>query len=289
MTILKVGIGYVSHSVGVLSEGIHSCLDLISATLSYFTVRVAIKPADQEHPFGHGKIETLSSLFEAILLMIAAFFIIYEGTQQVFDPKPIQYQNMSILIMFISAVASVFAYRHNALVAKQTESSALHVNALHFLADAMTSAGILIGLVLLQITHWPLIDPLMAFVVAIYILIISIPQIKNALLELSDFQLPHAEIQMVQSILNNWKSGVIEAHDLRTRKSGATRHMDFHLVVCRHLTVENSHTVCDELESKIKQNLAGASITIHVEPCAHATPQCQTTCTKYEIGHKKFE
>jgi cation diffusion facilitator family transporter len=271
---------YFSNSVSVLSEGVHSFLDLVSAAISFFTVKEAGKPADEDHPFGHGKIETLSSLFESILLAIAAAIIFFEGINHLRNPEPIEHAGFAIATIFISLVVSYAIYRHNSAAAQETESSALHVNALHFLSDVIASLGVLAGLVLMKLTGWTVIDPIIAFVVAIYILIISAKQVRGALLELADTQLPEEEIQRIRSLLVTSSGEMIEAHDLRTRKSGAVRHIDFHLVVCGQMTVEASHSLCDELEGKINQVFPRASINIHVEPCEKETHPCHPSCLK---------
>ncbi len=274
----KLGTAYVSNSVGVLSEGLHSLLDLISAALSCFTVVEAGKPADKEHPFGHGKIETLSSLFEALLLLLAACLITYEGIAHLQNPEPIYHQGLAIFVMVFSLVVNFLAYRHNSSAAVQTESRALHVNALHFLADVVASLGILLGLVVMELTGWLWIDPVIAFAVAGYILIVSGKQVKEALQELADVQLPEHEIAALQSLLKSYESRMIETHDLRTRKSGAIRHLDFHLVVCGRTSVDASHALCDEIEAKINEVFPHSSVTIHVEPCEREKTQCHLTC-----------
>jgi cation diffusion facilitator family transporter len=268
----------MSNSVGVLSEGIHSFLDLVSAALSFFTVREAGKPADKEHPYGHGKIETLSSLFESLLLTVAAGLISYEGIAHFEHPEPVRHQGMAIGVILVSVVVSYFTYRHNSTAARTTDSSALHVNALHFLSDVVASLSVLVGLILMKITGWVLIDPLIALAVGAYILLISAKQVKEALVELTDTQLPEKEIAVLHVLLDSFKDRAIEAHDLRTRKSGATRHIDFHLVVCGQMSVEKSHTYCDEMEQKIMEVFPNASINIHVEPCEKERTQCHLTC-----------
>lgn len=269
---------FVSGSVGLLSEGLHSFLDVVSAALSYFTVREAGKPADEDHPFGHGKIETLSSLFESLLLVIAAGLIVYEGFSHLQHPEPIHHTGLAMIAMVVSLIVSFLVYRHNAQAARIAESSALHVNALHFLSDVVASLGVLVGLLVLKLTGWLIIDPLMAFAVAAYILIISAKQVKEAILELSDRQLPQSEIDEIRAILERFHARSIEAHDLRTRRSGATRHIDFHLVVCGQMSVNQSHAVCDEIELKIAERFPTASVNIHVEPCETERPDCLKTC-----------
>jgi cation diffusion facilitator family transporter len=253
-------------------------LDLVSAAISYFTVRTAGKPADEDHPFGHGKIETLSSLFESLLLAIAAGLIFYEAVDHFQHPEPISHSGLAIGVISISIIASYLVYRHNLSAARDTESSALHVNALHFLSDVVASMGVLVGLILMKVTGILWIDPFIAVLVAVYILAISVKQVIHALLELSDIQLPDHEIQTIREILKSFEGKMIEAHDLRTRKSGATRHIDFHLVVCGQLSVDASHSLCDEIENKLTETFPRVSVNIHVEPCEKELTQCHLTC-----------
>jgi cation diffusion facilitator family transporter len=279
LTAAKMGAAAISNSVGVLSEGIHSSLDLVSAALSFFTVRVAGKPADHDHPFGHGKIETLSSLFESLLLVAAAVWISVEAVDHFRNPHPTQHGWIPIGVMILSLGVSFFAYRHNLQAARETQSSALEVNALHFLADVLASGGVLVGLILLELTGWVYLDPLIAVAVAGYILWASMHQVKGALEELADTQLPASEVEQIASIVHEHRGGLVQAHDLRTRRSGATRHIDFHLVVCGHMTVDASHQVCDELEAKILNVFPQASVHIHVEPCEKERSACQVNCS----------
>ncbi len=278
LTAFKLAVAGVSGSVGLLSEGVHSFLDVVSAALSYFTVREAIKPADEDHPFGHGKIETLSSLFESLMLVVAASLIVYEGIDHLRHPEPVHYQFLAMATMGVSIVVSWIVYRHNRGAAIAAESSALHVNALHFLSDVVASLGVLIGLGLLKLTGLLVIDPIMAFLVAAYILAVSARQVQAAIFELSDRQLPGSEIEELWRILESFEGRAIEAHDLRTRRSGATRHIDFHLVVCGQMSVNESHAVCDEIEARIIERFPTASVNIHVEPCETERTGCAKTC-----------
>lgn len=255
-----------------MSEGIHSFLDVVSAALSFFTVREAGKPADHGHPFGHGKIETLSSLFEALLLVLAGAWICFEAVESFRHPRPLRYEGAAIAVITISGLVSFAAYRHNYKAALETGSRALRVNALHFLSDVVASGGVLAGLVVLKFTGWVAIDAIVALAVALYILVISWSQVREALLELTDSRLPDAEIRAIEQVLTRFRAyeKIEEAHDLRSRRSGSTRHIDFHLVVCRYMTVEESHQVCDEIELELSRILPGASVNIHVEPCEEA-------------------
>jgi cation diffusion facilitator family transporter len=169
-------------------------------------------------------------------------------------------------------------YKHNSKAAFEVDSSALETNALHFLADVMASVAVIIALILVRITGWLWIDAVMAFGVAAYILIVSAKQVKSAMLELLDAQLPNSEVAQIRRVLDSFKNRGIQTHDLRTRRSGSIRHIDFHLVCCGKITVGESHAVCDEMETELGKVFQGASVTIHVEPCEHETPDCHKAC-----------
>jgi cation diffusion facilitator family transporter len=278
LTIFKIVVGWLSGSAAVLSEGLHSFLDLVSAAVSFFTVREAVKPADEDHPFGHGKIETLSSLFEALLLLVAAGIMVFEGCDHLIHPAPLHYQGLAVIAIFVSMGVSYFMYRHNRTAAHEAESSALEMNALHFLADVVASLAVIIALVVVRFTGWLWVDAVMAFFVAAYILIISAKQVKGALSDLLDAQLPEFEVKNIRRVLDGYKARGIQTHDLRTRRSGAVRHIDFHLVCCGKMTVGESHSVCDEMEEVLAKVYPRVSVTIHVEPCDHETPNCHATC-----------
>lgn len=283
MTGFKLAAGLVSGSIGVLSEGVHSALDVVSAAVAFVSIRAAGKPADIDHPYGHGKFETISSFFESVLLAAAGAWMVWEGVVHIREPHVIEHQGLAIAVLGISSLASLGMYRHNMLAAGVTESSAIHVNALHFLADSVAGIGVIAGLFLIRWTGWLWIDPLMAFGVAAYVISISYRQARRAFDELSDSQLPEEELARVRSILEDATQAgeagqVLEAHDLRTRRAGATRHMDFHLVVCGALSVSRSHEVCDQLEERLLGDFPGASVTIHVEPCEHHRTRCPETC-----------
>lgn len=279
LTVFKLGVGWVTGSAGVMAEGVHSFLDLISAAIAFFTVREAAKEADLEHPFGHGKFETLSSLVESLLLIGAGALIIWDSVEKFGDPQPIAHEGLAIGTIALSMVISYWVYRQNKRAAAETDSAAIEVNALHFLSDVVASGGVLAGLLLMKATGWLWIDPLMAFAVGAYILGISHRQVRSALRELLDTRLPEDEVKRLRGILKSFQGRVVEAHDLRTRKSGAVRHVDFHLLVCGYLTVNHSHKICDEMEDAIEKEFPRSSVSIHVEPCGHdGVAKCTRPC-----------
>ncbi len=292
LTAVKLTAAYWSGSIGVLSEGIHSGLDLVSAGVAYYSIREAGKPADLEHPYGHGKIETLSSLLESFLLVLAALFIVFEGISHARHPEPIAHTGFAIATIAFSLFVSYFVFRHNARAGRLTDSSAIQVNALHFLADAITAAGVLAALLAIHFTHALWIDPLIALLIAVYILGVSGSQLKRSIEELTDRRLPLAEVARAHEILESFKPRIMEIHDLKTRRSGVHRHFNFHALVCGRLSVAESHEVCDEIEARLEAEFPSSAISIHVEPCGHpgtaVPPRCfRTASGKCEAGIRK--
>lgn len=284
LTTGKIVVGIISHSVGVLSEGIHSSLDLVSAAVAFFTIREAGKPADHDHPYGHGKFETLSSLAESLLLIAAALFIVHEAVDHFNNPVTLTHEGAAVATILVSLIASYFAYVQNAKAAKITGSSAIEINSLHFLADAVASAAVLAALLVIAFTGWTWVDPTVALLVAVYIFAISWKQVKPAINDLLDSKLPENEVTKIENILLSFKNQMIEAHDLKTRKSGTNRLAEFHLIQCGKMTVEESHTLCDQIEEKIQDEFTGAQVTIHVEPCSHVHVFEPKKCPKSPDG-----
>jgi cation diffusion facilitator family transporter len=213
-----------------------------------------------------------------VLLIAAGVFILFEAVDHIQNPHAIAHEGLAMVTIFVSMVVSYWAFRHNHAAARDTESSALHVNALHFLSDVVASAGVLVGLILMKLTGWFLIDPIIAICVAVYIFSISIKQVKKALLELADTGLPAHELKDIKNVLDRHREQAIEMHELRTRKSGSERHVDFHMVVCGHRSVHESHALCDRIESEIQEVYPRTSVHIHVEPCEHEGVDCVENC-----------
>jgi cation diffusion facilitator family transporter len=281
LTALKMGVAILSGSVSVLSEALHSMLDLLSASVAFFAIRLSGKPADEDHPFGHGKIETFSSVLESFLLLVTSGFIVHEAYQQWINPSPIQHDGLAIVIMVISLLLSYFAYHNNSKIGEETDSPAIKANALHFLADVVASIGVLVGLILIKLTGVIQIDACVAFAVAAYIAWISFGQLSQSFQELLDRQLPEDEVQLIKQTVEKFKGRWLEFHDLRTRKSGPVRHMDFHLILCGLASVNESHRLCDEIEAELKKQFHYVSVHIHVEPCSQAhrdTKHCTEFC-----------
>jgi len=263
---LKVIVGLITSSVSVLSEAAHSGIDLVASGIAYFSVRRSDLPADQRHAYGHGKIENLSGAVEALLIFVAALFIIYEAVRKLSSGEPIQSLGLGIWVMAFSAAVNLVISLYLLRVAKETDSVALEADAYHLLTDVYTSAGVMVGLLLIRQTGIVLLDPLVALGVALLITKTAYSLTRKSLGPLMDAKLPDDEEELIASIIRDHSSQFVEFHNLRTRKAGSQRHIDLHLVVKGDAHVEEAHQICDHLEAEIRAALPRSMITIHIEP-----------------------
>jgi cation diffusion facilitator family transporter len=279
LTSSKVAIGLLSGSVSILSEGIHSGIDLVAALIALVAVRESGKPADSRHAYGHGKIENVSGTIEAVLIFIAAIMIIVEAThkiQSIFGggEAVVGQLGMGAAIMGVSALMNLAVSTKLMKVAKRTDSVALEADALHLRTDVYTSAGVFLGLVLIKITGWVVIDPIIAMGVALMIIKASFDLSKEAFSPLVDVSLPEEERKIILDVLSNHADEFVEFHKLRTRKAGAERHVDLHLVVAKYTPVVEVHELCDTIEQEINEKLQGSHVLIHAEPCSVRDVEC---------------
>ena len=266
LIIMKLVAGIITGSVSIISEAIHSAMDLMAAIIAFFSVKVSAMPPDKKHPYGHGKFENISGVIEALLIFIAAGWIIYEAVKKLIQPEPTKFMVIGTIVMFISAVVNFFVSRRLFKVAKETDSVALEADALHLKTDVYTSLGVCVGLILIWITNISLLDPIVAILVACLILFESYTLLKKAYSPLLDTQIPDKEIQIIEKIISNHLTSEMGYHMLRTRRSGHLRHVDLHLELPGNLSVVESHDLCDKIENDIMSEIDHIEVYIHIEP-----------------------
>ncbi len=264
---MKLVAGFFMGSISVLSEALHSGIDLIAAIIANYSVRKAGKPADDIHKFGHGKFENVSGTVEAILIFAASIIILYKAGEKILTGSEVEFVGAGIVIMGVSAVVNFYVSRKIMKVARKAESIALEADAYHLTTDVYTSAGVFIGLVLIQITGIEIFDPILAILVALIILKASYDLTKRSVSGIMDVKLSDREENIIKSIIAEHYSEFAEYHDLRTRMSGAERYVDLHLVVPKNQHVADAHEFCDHLEKDIKEKIPNLSLLIHIEPC----------------------
>jgi cation diffusion facilitator family transporter len=265
LVLLKLGVGLTIGSVAVLSEAIHSATDLIAALIAYFAVRASDVPPDTRHPYGHGKMESLSSVGEALLIVGAGIYIVFESVQALLHGRASAHLGWGIAVMVFSAVVNTFIARYLFRVARATESPALEADAHHLQIDVWTSLGVVVGLVLVQLTGLPIFDPLIALIVAAFILHTGFRILRNAFAPLLDERLPEDEIRAVEGIMTR-NPQILGWHKLRTRKAGSHRFIDVHIQVDDEMSLRDAHQLTEDLEDEMRAALSNLHVVIHTEP-----------------------
>src|ERR1035437_7758002 len=270
LVIIKFVAGFISGSVSVISEAIHSMMDLLAAIIAFFSVKVSDTPADERHPYGHGKYENVSGVVEALLIFIAAIWIIYEAIDKLIHPRPVDKAGIGMIVMFVSAVINFFVSPNLYKVARKTESIALEADALHLKTDVYTSLGVAIGLLLIYITGIQIIDPIAAILVACLILKESYNLLRRAYSPLLDEAISIDELMDIEAsiIKSNYTF-----HDLKSRQSGNMRFIEFHMEMPGEMPLKEAHKICDEIEEDIKNKIPNIQINIHVETHEAATAE----------------
>ena len=281
LIVLKLIVGIMMQSVSVLSEAVHSGIDLVAAIIAWASIREAGKPADDEHRFGHGKIENVAGTIEAVLIFGAALYIIWEAAHKLMaGAVEIESLGWGAAVMFISAGTNYMVSRHLLNVAIKTDSVALEADAMHLRTDVYTSVGVLGGLVAIKLTGIAMLDPIVAIVVALMIIKAAWDLTKTAFFHILDVKLPDDEETLIHDVMKRYRGRFLEYHKLRTRKSGHIRHIDMHLVVPKQMTVEAGHKIAHQIMADVENELPHSQILVHIEPCPGVCDSCAVECPK---------
>jgi cation diffusion facilitator family transporter len=274
LVVFKILVGALIGSVSIISEAIHSGMDLLAAVIAMFSVKKSHLPADRSHPFGHGKMESISGFIEAILIFIAAFWIVFEALKKLVSAQEVESPGWGVAVMFLSAAMNLFVSQRLFAVGKEADSIALQADAWHLRTDVYTSVGVMVSLAIIWLGHFFFVDPRIhwldpaaAIFVAVFILKAAYELTLQALGDLMDVKLPSSEEEWIRGVIAGRKPEIHGYHQLRTRKAGNFRFIEFHIKVDRRMTVENSHSITRELKRLIINQYPASTITIHVEPC----------------------
>jgi len=272
---LKVVVGVLMGSVAVVSEAIHSGVDLLAALIARFSVKKSAEPADKDHRFGHGKYENLSGMVEGALIFVAAAWIIYQATVKFLEKFEIELIWAGMVVMGVSAIVNFIVSRKLMDVAKRTDSLALEADAYHLQTDVWTSTGVFLALGLIQITDIHLLDPAIAMVVAAFIIRAAYDITRRSAEGLVDYSLPEDEIRLIERIMKDHESDYVNFHKLRARKAGSERQIDLHLTVPRHLNIKEGHDLAEHLAHEIRKEFPQSIVVVHVEPCDEKCEKCK--------------
>ena len=264
---LKIVAGVITGSVAIITEAVHSSIDLVASLVAYFSVRKADEPADESHPYGHEKIENLAAAFEGLLIVLGAAIIIYEAIRKLGGDAHVEHLGFGIVVIGFSAVANLLVSRFLYRRAHETDSPALEGDAAHLRTDAITSVGVLVALGLVAATGYDAIDPIAALVVAVAIIFSGVRLVSRSSRVLVDEALPEEELRSVSDAIQTYGADeVIGYHKIRARRGGSRRYVDLHVQFRRGTTLERAHEVSHELQAAIRARLGGADVLIHLEP-----------------------
>lgn len=264
LTSFKLVVGLLTGSLGILSEALHSGLDLIAAIITLFAVRISDIPADNEHNYGHGKIENFSALIETFLLVITCFWIIYESVNRLIVKHPIEVNTFSFIVIITSIIIDISRSRALYRVAKKYNSQALEADALHFSTDIWSSVVVLIGLIVYKLFDFVYADSIAALIVAMIVLSISYRLGRRAFDVLID-RAPSKIVDQVNQVINKIP-GVTNYHDLRVREGGPYKFVELNIHVNKGLSIEEAHSISENVEEEITKKIPYCKVTVHIEP-----------------------
>lgn len=264
---LKLAAGAITGSIAIITEAIHSLIDLVASVIAFISVRKADEPADEEHPYGHEKVESLAANIEGMLILVGAGVIVYEATKRLADGAGVESLGIGIAVMAFSVVANLIVSTVLYRRAKTLDSPALEGDAAHLRTDAMTSAGVLVGLGLVEVTGLDAFDSITALVVAMAIVWSGIRIMRRSSGVLVDEALPPAEMDRIEAAIAATRTPEVAGyHKLRARRAGSRRHIDFHVQYVSGTTLERAHDLAHAMRDSIEAEIPLAEVLIHVEP-----------------------
>jgi cation diffusion facilitator family transporter len=263
---MKFAAYWITGSVGLLSDALESIVNLVAALVAFIALIIAVRPADDTHPYGHEKIEYFSSGMEGTMILMAAAGIMFSATQRLLHPMPLTDIDAGLWLGLAASGTNFFVAKLLLRAGRQYDSITIEADAKHLLTDVWTTFGVLAALFIVKLTGWLIIDPLIAFAVGGNIIFSGIGLLRRSFRGLMDFRLPASEIAAIEEVLRRYIAPKRLYHNLRTRKSGSQRFIEFHLLVPGKMSVREAHQLCEQIEKEIRQRLRNTTVTIHTEP-----------------------
>ncbi len=263
---LKGAAYWVTGSVALLSDALESIINVVVAGAAYLALRISLTPPDDQHPFGHHKAEYFSAVLEGALIFLAALAIFHEAVSHFSDPVPLEAPGLGLAINIVSSAINAVWGWQLIRIGRRSRSPALEADGRHVLADAVSSTGVVLGLIAAVLTGWMQLDSIMAGCVGLYILTSGWLLMRSSVGGLMDESAGAETLAAIHAVIEKAAKGAIEAHDLQTRHAGPVTFIQFHLVVPASMTVVEAHDICDRIEHALRENVPGARIAIHVEP-----------------------
>ncbi|AYA41599.1 CDF family cation-efflux transporter FieF [Xenorhabdus nematophila] len=266
LLIVKIFSWWLTGSVSLLAALVDSLVDLAASLTNFFAVRYSLQPADKEHTFGHGKAESLAALAQSMFISGSAIFLFLTGLQHLLSPKPLEHAVIGIWVIIIALISTLCLVTFQKWVLNKTQSQAIRADMLHYKSDLLMNGAILVALIL-SVYGFKRADALFALGIGCYILYSALRMGYDAVQSLLDRALPDEERQEIIEIIRNYP-GISGGHDLKTRQSGPTRFIQFHLEMDDHLPLVQAHALAEGIENKLRNRFPGADIIIHQDPCS---------------------
>ena len=285
LTTLKIIAGVISGSISIISEAIHSLSDLFASVLTFFSVVKSSEPADADHPYGHGKYEDMAGFIEGILIILASFFIIFESAKKIilFTTNEAT-TNLGIIVMAVAVVLNSFVSYLLLKVAKETNSVSLYADGEHLRTDIYSSLGVFIGLILIKVTGYAVLDPIIAILIAGLIYKTGYTISKKSWMRLMDHSLPVEEIENIKNIITHYECQTeLKEYSIKARQTGPFKDIDLILQFPGETSICECHKICDEIEEEIQKVYTNSSISIHLEPICYGK-NCKELCTNKKGG-----
>jgi len=264
---IKLAAGAITGSIAIVTEAIHSLIDLVASVVAFVSVRKADLPADAEHPYGHQKVESLAAAIEGMLILVGAGIIFYEATHRLVVGASVDLLGVGIAVMGFSVLANLVVSAVLSRQARAHESAALEGDAAHLRADALTSAGVLVGLLVVELTGIVAFDSITALVVAAAIVVAGVRILRRSSGVLVDEALPAAEMDRIEAAIAAARTPEVAGyHKLRARRAGARRHIDLHVQYRSGTSLERAHELAHAMRASIEAAVPGAEVLIHTEP-----------------------
>ena len=264
---LKIAAGAITGSIAIITEAVHSSIDLVASVVARVSVRKADEPADAEHQYGHAKAENLAAAIEGMLILVGAGVIVYEASRRLTSGGEIENIGFGIAVIAISAVVNLVVSTYLYRQARAHDSPALEGDAAHLRADAATSLAVLLGLVLIEVTGFEQLDSIVALMVASAIVYTGVRILTRSSRVLMDEALPREELDIVRKLIADYPGPELEGfHKLRGRRAGSARYIDLHLQFQAGTSLERAHAVAHELQAEVRRQTPASDLLVHIEP-----------------------
>lgn len=264
--VLKSGAYLLTNSVGFLSDAVESLVNLVAGVMALAMLIIAARPPDESHAYGHSKAEYFSSTTEGILILVAAGGIIFTAIQRLFNPQPLEQLGIGLIFSAVASVVNFAAARVLLKAGRRENSITLEADAQHLMTDVWTSIGIIIGIGIVALTGWQMLDPILAMLVGLNIVWTAYQLLRRSVAGLMDAALPEQEQKVIEAVMEKYRAKGVVFHALRTRQSAARRFVSVHMLVPGAWTVHDAHHVAEDFEGDIRKELADAIVQTHLEP-----------------------